>query len=194
MKIYFIPILIVVFAFLAAVPLQAQSESNFFIQSALERTILLGTYTWDIETNSFPTARNIQKIAKHDIWWQQIDGVRQQLISKNGAVFAKVGDKQFEELTLEDLQNLKYLVRAISNSHLNVGAVVAMRTAEGNFAKLRVVGYRALHDFSFKETEILREPWKEGALRKDNRENYHLEIEWVLFTKQNNRSDSSVKF
>lgn len=193
MKIYFILVLAVVFI-LSSTPLQAQIEPHFFVQSVPARTILLGTYIWDIETDSFPVTRNYNNLTKSDIWWQQINRTRQQLVPRNCAAFAIVREKQFEELTLEDLQNLRYSFKPVSNEHLQIGAVVAMRTAEGNFAKLRVNGYRALHDFSFKEAEILRESWKAFVLGHENRENYHLELEWVLFKKQDQPSGNIAIF
>ena len=66
---------------------------------------------------------------------------------------------------------------------MNPGTVVALRTNEGNFAKLKVVMYRELHDFSFPEAKLLDAEWKAFVLKRPNTKNYHLEVEWVLYRK-----------
>lgn len=181
---YFITVLFFILSH--SVSLQAQDQRAVFAQSAAGQTILLGTYMWDIESDSFPHELSFRENKKTaDIWWHQIDDVRQEFFPQYPSVFAEVSDKSFWELTVEDLQNLSYSNKPIPNTKLEIGTVIAMRTSDGNFAKLRVTGHRALHDFSFKEAEILREGWKAFVLRRENREKYHIEIDWVLYTKLN---------
>jgi hypothetical protein len=47
----------------------------------------------------------------------------------------------------------------------------------------KVVRYRDLHDFSFPEANLLDAGWREFALKHPNTNNYHLEVEWVLYRK-----------
>jgi hypothetical protein len=61
----------------------------------------------------------------------------------------------------------------------------ALKTMEGNIAKIRVTGFRKLHDFDFDEAALLSPEWKEFALKKPDIDKYHLEVEWVLFRNSN---------
>ena len=180
---YFITILFFILSF--SVSLEAQDQRAVFFQSAAGQTVLLGTYMWDIESDSFPSyPLKYNDPKKADIWWHQIDNTIQEFYAKNGAAFADVSDRSFWALTPEDLQKLQYSGKPIPNTKLEIEAVIAMRTSDGNSAKLRITGHRALHDFSFKEAEILREEWKAFVLQRENLEKYHIEIDWVLYTKQ----------
>ena len=56
------------------------------------------------------------------------------------------------------------------------------KTGEGHYGKLRIKGYRALHDFDFKEArEHLSDSWKTFVLRKQNTQKYHLVVEYKLY-------------
>jgi hypothetical protein len=165
--------------------IQAQikvEEPNYGL-SAAGQTVLLGTYTWDAETDSFPSFGKAEE-KKGDIWWQQETENKQSLVPRNGALIIELRGKDFGEFTIEDLKYLKYSLKPIPNEALVPNAVFGLLTPEGNYAILKIVGYRALHDFSFKEAAVLRESWKTFVLNKTDRENYHLEVEWVLYTKQ----------
>jgi hypothetical protein len=67
-----------------------------------------------------------------------------------------------------------YINGSDENGELPPGAIVVFRTAEGNFGKLQVEKYRALHDFSFPEAANLRDSWREMVLKKPDQEKYHL--------------------
>ena len=67
------------------------------------------------------------------------------------------------------------------NPVLLPGTVIALLTAEGNLAKLKIVGFRALHDLSFREAEDLPAECRVLAAKEPNISKYHIEIEWVLF-------------
>lgn len=183
MKTRFILTALVVLLFTVAIQAQKEIEDGGFALSAAGQTVLLGTYTWDAETDDFPQFGKAES-KKGDIWWQQETREKQSLVPRNGSLVIEVHDKDFAELTAEDLKVLRYSLKPISNEKLVPGAIIALRTAEGNYAKLKVIGYRALHDFTFREAAVLRESWKSMVLNKDNKENYHLEVEWVLYTKQ----------
>ncbi len=86
-------------------------------------------------------------------------------------------------MTREDLAGLAYLAKKLARDSLTPGTVLALRTTEGNFAKLRVVGYRSCHDFSFPEAKLLSAEWRANGLKTPDQQNYHLEVEWVLYRK-----------
>ena len=183
MKTRFISTLLAVFVFSIAIQAQIKVDEPGFDLSAAGQTVLLGTYTWNAETDDFPPFGKAED-KTGDIWWRQETDSKQSLVPRNDALIIEVHDRDFAGLTVEDLKVLRYSPRPVSNESLVPGAVIALRTAEGNFAKLKVVGYRALHDFSFKEAGMLRQDWKTYVLNKSDKENYHLEVEWVLYTKQ----------
>jgi hypothetical protein len=143
------------------------------------QTVILGTWTWDIETNK--QGGDVKGV---DVRWEQATATEQYLVPLNGAgliVFDK--KKEFEKITREDLAELKYSDEKLANDALAPGTVVALRTNEGNFAKLKVVKYRELHDFSFPEAKLLNEAMKEFMLKSPNTKKYHIEVEWVLYRK-----------
>ena len=80
---------------------------------------------------------------------------------------------------------LSYVPERLSGSDrdsvLTPGTIVALRTSEGNVAKLKVLGYRALHDFDFPEASALSQQWRDSVLQQADCSNYHLEVEWVLY-------------
>jgi hypothetical protein len=133
-------------------------EKNEIIKG---QTVILGTFAWTMDGNKQGNVRTA------DFEWQ-----KPYLFPRNGAKAVLVPDQPFEKITAEDLGKLKYSTDKISESILRPGAVVAVRTARGNLAKLKVVRYRALHDFDFKE-----------AIRLSDIKEYHLEVEWVIYHK-----------
>jgi hypothetical protein len=142
------------------------------------QTVILGTWTWDIETNK---QLGIEKGA--DVKWQQATAKEQFLVPLNGAGLVVLDKKAFDKITREDLEALKYSDKKLANDSLAPGTVVALRTRDGNFAKLKVVKYRELHDFSFPEAKLLDEKMREFLLKHPNEKNYHIEVEWVLYRK-----------
>lgn len=109
------------------------------------QTVLLGTCSWDIESDSFSRRRE-PGYRNADIWWQQINTDRQKLTPLNGAMLALVRGQDFEKITKQELKRILYSKEGIFNSNLKPGTTVAIRTAEGNFAKLRLIKYRDLND------------------------------------------------
>ena len=141
------------------------------------QTVILGTWSWNIEKNKQGGKEG------HDVIWQQATEKEQFLVPVGQAGLAILEKKSFDEITSKDLKGLKYSDNKIANDSLTPGTVLALRTNEGNFAKLKVVKYRELHDFSFPEAKLLDPKWKEFVLQKPNKKNYHLEVEWVLYPK-----------
>jgi len=141
------------------------------------RTVIPGTWTWKIETNKISANQG-------DLWWSHQTDTERCLVPRNDAAVAVIR-KPFEKIDLTDLQAVKFANDKISgsnnNNQLPVGTVLAVRTTNQNYAKLRVVRYYRLHDFSFPGSEVLTEAWKQFVLQKPDRDLYHLEVEWVLF-------------
>jgi hypothetical protein len=103
----------------------------------------------------------------------------------NGAKMRLISNRDFNEIDeafirAQDLSQA-YINGADENGELPPGAIVVFRTAEGNFGKLQVEKYRALHDFSFPEAANLRDSWREMVLKKPDQEKYHLQVKWQLF-------------
>src|SRR5262249_23805039 len=137
------------------------------------KTVLLGTWGWNADTDQ-------QKDPKGpDVWWQRSGG-QGYLVPRGKAGLAVVADKAFDKLTREDLAALKYTPDKIAGKTLTPGTVLALQTNQGNFAKLKVVGYRDSDDFSFPEAKFLSEDRRE-RLKKNPTKDYHLEVEWVLY-------------
>ncbi|HEX7778295.1 MAG TPA: hypothetical protein VF424_03595, partial [Vicinamibacterales bacterium] len=141
------------------------------------QTVILGTYSWDVETDSQrgPT--------RNDVWWQQVRAGVQFLTPQAGAGFAIVTDIPFDALGQAELSKLRYLPDRLANTSLLPGTVFGLRTSEGNFARVKVIGYRDSHDFSFDSAQIVPEDRRAWGLKRPNIKNYHLELSWVLFEK-----------
>jgi hypothetical protein len=100
----------------------------------------------------------------------------------NGAKMRLISNRDFNEIDeafirAQDLSQA-YINGSDENGELPPGAIVVFRTAEGNFGKLQVEKYRALHDFSFPEAANLRDSWREMVLKKPDQEKYHLQVKW----------------
>ena len=147
--------------------------------SAYKSTVLLGTWTWDVESDEQGRGDAT------DFWWQQATDTERYLVPKNGAKAKLVRRSDFDKIDPAFIKGQDLSIERISGSDeggfLTPGAVVVFRTAEGNLGKLQVEKYRALHDFSFPEAAYLSERWKNFALKKPNKEMYHLQVRWQLF-------------
>jgi hypothetical protein len=168
--------LVLVAALMLAVA--GRSEEKNGAEPAKGQTVILGTWTWDIETNLQGVVKGV------DVQWKEDTATEQFLVPLNGAGLIVLDKKKaFDKITRQDLAGLKYSDKKLANDALAPGTVVALRTNEGNFAKLKVVKYRELHDFSFPEAKLLNEKIREFFLKQPNRKMYHIEVEWVLYRK-----------
>jgi hypothetical protein len=142
------------------------------------RTVILGTWGWNIATNK------LGKWASSDLHWAHQTATERFLEPLNGAAI-KVVAEPFEKIDLHYLKNVEFAKGKVSgsdnNNLLKRGTVLAVRTGDGSFAKLRVTRYYKLHDFSFPGAEVLNEAWKQGALRDPDRDHYHIEVEWIRY-------------
>jgi len=137
-------------------------------EAGLQSAILRATWTVDLETGDpgTPQADLDWGMAARD---QPYLGAYQRATAK-GALIAAVGDTRWEELNESALANLRYAANRYSawgpDAPVRRGAVFAVRTAEGNFAKVRVV-------------EIGN--------------NFNLRLEWLLYTVQKGGSEPATK-
>jgi len=163
-------------AVLLTLVVSGRSDENKGSQAMKGQTVILGTWRWDIETNKQGDTNGT------DVWWAHETEKESFLVPQNGAGLVVLGKKEFDKITRENLAALKYSDEKLAKELLSPGTVVAMRTNEGNFAKLKVVKYRELHDFSFPDAKFLEKGMKERFLKEPNR-NYHIEVKWVLYLK-----------
>jgi hypothetical protein len=138
------------------------------------RTVIPGTWSWQVEGNRIEATRA-------DLFWQQVSATERNLVPQGGAGWAIVQGRPFEKITLADLKKAEYSTGKLPGSSLRPGTVVALRTRGGKLARLKVVGYRALHDTSFPEARHLSPAWVRFAQGQPNTQEYHLEVDWVLY-------------
>jgi hypothetical protein len=138
--------------------------------------VVLGTWTWTVEGNRLGGG-----LDRADVWWEQASDTERCLVPLGGAAWAVLKGRPFEKVSREDLAGAAYSRGRLSGALLRPGTVVALRTRDGEYAKLKVVRYRALHDFSFPEAGRLPERWRRFVLRRPDVKEYHLEVSWVLY-------------
>ncbi len=104
--------------------------------------VLKGTWVFDCETGTLSGNLN----GPGDIWWEQINQVKRQMVPAGGANIVNLGNINFATLTPVALQALTYGNTSItgnndaSNQLVN-NDVFAVKTKDGNVAKIRVVQY-----------------------------------------------------
>lgn len=143
------------------------------------QTVIMGTWMWDIELNSQARSPNA------DVWWQQANDVDQYLVPVCNSRMALLSDIDYDSLTASDLRRVRFSRARILNDHIVPGAILALRTNEGNLAKIRVIGYRQMHDMSFDDARFAWPGWSSYLVSRPNKLNYHLEIEWSLYSGRN---------
>jgi len=105
---------------------------------------LKGTWLMDLDTGVMTA-----NMAAADIWWEQIDTVKRRMVPRAGARIAYLGNMTLAQFTLlgtAQLQALSYGTTPIVGDNnlanqLTAGAVFAVRTNGGNYAKVRVTTY-----------------------------------------------------
>jgi hypothetical protein len=142
-----------------------------------KRTVIPGTWTWAIQTNKLGDKRS-------DLWWCHQTETEWYLVPRNGAAL-KVLTTPFEKVDLNYLKAVKYSQERVpgsdNNNVLLPGTVLAVRTANGDFAKLKVIRYYKLHDFTFPGSEVLKDQWKLFTLQRPDRDFYNIEVEWIFY-------------
>jgi hypothetical protein len=104
-------------------------------------TIIRGT--WSIDLDNGVTAMSG---TDSDLFWEQETDTKRTLKPMNGALFALVGQRDFDSLKLQTLKGLNFLSSAIradnnvSNAIPN-GTVLAYRTKHGRYGKFLIENY-----------------------------------------------------
>jgi hypothetical protein len=142
-------------------------------------TTIPGTFGWNAETGTIVPPDNA------DLSWEMVSETERYLAPCQGAGAAIVKHRGYEEVTGRYLERWHMPEERIpgpgESGGLSPGTVIAFRTAEGNFGKLQVVGFRPLHDLSFPEANVYSEQWKTEAAARPNHERYHIKIKWELY-------------
>lgn len=147
------------------------------LRQKVKTVTILGTYAWDAETN-----RQGGTGGDSDFFWERVDNTKGSLVAKNGTT-VEVVPKSFAAIDKRYIKSLPALRDGrIGYKDIRPGTVAVFKTGDGHYGKLRIKGYRALHDFGFKEArEYLSPSWKKFVLAKPNSKNYHLVVEYVLY-------------
>lgn len=122
-------------------------------------TVLKGTWVFDCETGVL--GGNLS--GPGDIWWEQIDSIKRQMMPVGGASIVNLGKVNFNSVTPAVLQSLVYSKTPIpgnndATNQLVKNDVFAVRTNAGNIAKIKVVQYG--YDMKIKwETYKLASPY-----------------------------------
>jgi beta-lactamase regulating signal transducer with metallopeptidase domain len=116
----------------------AGAEQTTEASAPCER-LLRGTYTWDIDTDSYTQDES------SDIFWEQVNEHERYIVPFNGARCAVLKGKTFDRVDSRDLKAAAFTDEPISasdeGSTIDVGTVLAVRTNGGNYAKVLVVGF-----------------------------------------------------
>ena len=107
--------------------------------------VLRGTFLFDLDngTESITGDGGL----RFDIWWEQItDVARQMALWSGSARIVNLGVVDFNSITAESLKTLPYGTKPIpgnndATNQLVTGDVFAVRTNQGNYAKVLVVNY-----------------------------------------------------
>jgi tetratricopeptide (TPR) repeat protein len=95
------------------------------------------TFTLDLESGA------VGGNPKADLWWHFATRTERTLDAFNGAGLALIEDLRFEDVDRARLARLRYTYSSLPASGpgpmVKPGALVAVRTAEGNYAKVRIL-------------------------------------------------------
>jgi len=141
--------------------------------------VIPGTYRWDARTNSVGQGG--------DVLWQQKSDKERALNPQGRAMIAisPPTGPSFDAMTPGDLIGLSYSPTPIPGNDgmtaLDPGAVLGLRTGDGDYLKLQVERYYDSHDFSFPGADKLPEKWKELTRSKPKILRYHIALDWVAY-------------
>jgi len=126
-------------------PSDRQSEPVVF---STGETIIRGTWEFDLDNGVTATSST-----DADLFWEQKTDTKRALRPMNGALFALVGQRDFDSLKLQTLKGLNYSsseIRAdndVSNA-IPTGTVLAYKTKHGRYGKILIENYA--HDLKVK--------------------------------------------
>jgi hypothetical protein len=120
------------------------SRLNLFRPATLVSSgtkILKGTWSFDLDNGNEGGAG-----PGFDIWWEQQTAVARQMTPQGTARIVNLGVVDFNSITADGLQHLTYLNTPIHGNNdatnkLVPGDVFAVRTNQGNYAKVKVLSY-----------------------------------------------------
>ncbi len=100
-----------------------------------------GTWLFDFETGT-----NVGLGSIGDVWWEQIDAVKRQMVPQNSAQIVNLGQVNFSQVTPAAMQSFIYGTTPIpgnndATNQLVNGDVFCVKTSAGNIAKVGVVSY-----------------------------------------------------
>jgi hypothetical protein len=103
---------------------------------------IIGTFHFDVDSNRFTEVAS----RTSDLFWQQQTAVLRQMAPENGATLVNLGVRDFDSISGETLPDLPYSTAPIPGNALGTnllvpGDVFAVRSTDGNFAKVKVVTY-----------------------------------------------------
>jgi hypothetical protein len=98
-----------------------------------------GTYEYDFDAGRMSATPSDPSM---DAFWEIETDTTRQLVPENGAQFALLPNADFETLNFTEVAEASFSSDPIdasdANDHLPAGAVIAVRTSSGNYAKVRV--------------------------------------------------------
>ena len=147
------------------------------VSSNTKHITLLGTYTWDAESGKQGGSDN-----SIDFWLEKIDAKTTNLIPRNGTTI-EVTKKSFASLDKAYMKQFPiFRDGKLSNSDIKIGTVAMFKTAEGNYGKLHIIGFKSSHNFDYKEAkEHLNDSYKKFSLNKPVIKEYNIVIEYLIF-------------
>jgi hypothetical protein len=103
--------------------------------------VLKGTYTFDLDTGAQGGVG-----PGLDIWWEQMTAVARQMVPQNTARMVNLGVVDFNGITASALQTFAYGTTPIPGNNDSTNSLVpddvfAVRTNQGNYAKVKIVAY-----------------------------------------------------
>ncbi len=104
-------------------------------------TTLKGTFVFDLDTGIQGGPQT-----NADIWWDQETAVLRRMVPQNNATLLNLGVANFLSVTANSLEVLSYSKTAIEGNNdpankLVAGDIFAVRTTQGNFAKVQILTY-----------------------------------------------------
>jgi len=100
---------------------------------------LCGTFVFDLDSGTTDDGGT-------DIFWEQDTDVRRRMTAEGATGLVDLGPMNFDALTVDDLRGLDFGEQRIvasddADNQLPTGDVFAVRTSDGNFAKVLVLAY-----------------------------------------------------
>ena len=142
-------------------------------------TVLLGTYEWDVDRD------RLESTHAADLWLEHVDAGTRQLVPRNGAQIALLGQTNCQAVTPERLAKARFrytpLVDRDDRPWLHPGTVIAMKTNSRKLAKLCIRGFRNSHDLRFKEAHLLSKEWITMTRQRPVIDRYHLVVSWTIY-------------